>query len=52
MFWLLFFLSIPALGLGLPLLAIALEVIGAWYDNLFDRLETAAERFCVRRGWF
>ena len=37
---------------GMPFLIIFLEVVGAWYDNLFDRLEAAADRFCIKHGWF
>lgn len=36
----------------MPFLIIFFEVVGAWYDTLFDRLEAAAERFCCKRGWF
>nr|DAN88995.1 MAG TPA: hypothetical protein [Caudoviricetes sp.] len=37
---------------GLPFLFVFFEVVGAWYDSLFDRLEAVAERFCQERGWF
>lgn len=36
----------------MPFLCVFFEVVGAWYDNLFDRLELAADRFCCKRGWF
>lgn len=51
-FWLLAILATIAFFVVMPFLIIFLEVIGAWYDNLFDRLEIAAERFCWKRGWF
>lgn len=35
-----------------PFLFVFFEVVGVWYDNLFDRLEAAAERFCIKHGWF
>lgn len=36
----------------MPFLIIFFEVVGVWYDNLFDRLEAAADRFCTKHGWF
>lgn len=51
------FLLILVLGtiaflVGMPLLILALEVLGAWFDHWLDRLETAAVRFCRRRVWY
>ena len=51
-FWLVIILSILATFIILPLSIIFLEVVGAWYDYVFDRLETAAVRFCNRCGWY
>ena len=50
-FWLIAILSILATVIVLPLSIIFLEVVGAWADHVFDRLELAAERFCRARGW-
>nr|DAS47689.1 MAG TPA: ETC complex I subunit conserved region [Caudoviricetes sp.] len=50
-FWLLAILSILATVIVLPLSIIFLEVVGAWADHMFDRLETAAARFCWKHGW-
>lgn len=36
----------------MPFLFVFFDVVGAWYDTLFDRLEAAADRFCRERGWF
>ena len=36
----------------MPFLFVFFDVVGAWYDALFDRLEAAADRFCRKRGWF
>lgn len=36
----------------MPFLFIFFEVVGVWYDNLFDRLELAADKFLRERGWF
>lgn len=51
-FWLLLILSILATFFVLPLSIIFLEVVGAWADHVFDRLERAADRFCYKRGWY
>ena len=51
-FWLLAILSVLATVIVLPLSIIFLEVVGAWADHVFDRLELAAERFCRARGWY
>ena len=45
-------LATLALGFALPVLALFFEVAWAWYANLFDRLETAAARFCAKHGWY
>ena len=53
--WLVVILAILAsfaILAGLPFLFVFLEVFGAWYDSLFNRLEAATERFCQKRGWF
>lgn len=36
----------------MPFLIIFFEVVGAWYDNLFDRLEATVDRFCIKHDWF
>jgi len=36
----------------MPFLIIFFEVVGVWYDNLFDRLEATVDRFCIKHGWF
>ena len=51
-FWLVVILAILATFIVLPLSVIFLEVVGAWYDHVFYRLELAAERFCRARGWY
>lgn len=48
---LLAFLATLAFGFVLPVLVLFFEVVGAWYDHLSERLETAATRFCAKRGW-
>jgi hypothetical protein len=50
--WLLVILASLAGLVVLPFLFIFLDVVMAWWENLFDRLEAAAERFCQKRGWF
>ena len=50
-FWMALFLSALVLYFGLPLLWVLFEVVGAWQDHWFDRLETATKRFCEKRGW-
>ena len=45
-------LATLAFGFALPVLILFFEVAWAWYENLFDRLETAATRFYAKRGWY
>lgn len=45
-------LATLAFFVAMPFLIIFFEVVGGWYDSLFDRLERAAARFCARRGWY
>lgn len=52
LFWLVLFLLALALYLGLPFLYIFFEIVGAWQDHWFDRLEEASTRFCRKRGWY
>lgn len=45
-------LATIAVFAAMPFLFVFFEVVGAWYDNLFDRLEVAADKFCRERDWF
>lgn len=37
---------------AMPFLCVFFEVLGTWYESVFDRLELAAERFCEKHGWY
>lgn len=50
-FWLVAIPVTIAFVLGTPFLFVALEAIGAWYDDKLYRLELAVARFCARHGW-
>lgn len=45
-------LATIAVFAAMPFLLVFFEVVGVWYENLFDRLELAADMFRRERGWF
>lgn len=50
-FLLILVLGMLAMFVGMPLLFVVFDVVGAWYDHWCDRLDVAVERFCRARGW-